>query len=453
ETRDDRAAGHHEDFHQGGSAASARAARRLAAPRARRFRRRRRLIRLRQIDADVDPRPARPADQRALSVQRPGRRRIRCPAAGALPQRARRLRLPGVSSPAAHERARQRRTAAAVRAARQYRRPRAQGAGGGRPYGSHASHAIRALGRTAAARGHRPRAGQRARSAARRRANRQPRRALGAGDHVHPPRSQSRGADDRAGHTRHGDGGARAPSRAHRGRSGAMNRAKLITHSLSAISRYKLRSSFIILGTLIGTAALTLVIAAGDGAKRKMISTMRQLFGASSIMVMSGGTQFMGGPGANAARLTLDDIEAVASEVREIEAWDPQQAMPNASVRYNGKTATARVFGASERFSRVWERGITRGEAFDAPAVRRSARVALIAVPTARELFGGEDPLGSEIQVGNIALRVIGVLEPFGTDLHGMDRDAEIVIPISTMMRRVMNVDTIAAAKLLVRDP
>src|SRR6185369_3582769 len=50
-------------------------------------------------------------------------------------------------------------------------------------------------------------------------------------------------------------------------------------------------------------------------------------------------------------------------------------------------------------------------------------------------------------------LRVIGVLEPFGTDLHGMDRDAEIVIPISTMMRRVMNVDTISAAKLLVRDP
>src|SRR5262249_21899861 len=91
--------------------------------------------------------------------------------------------------------------------------------------------------------------------------------------------------------------------------------------------------------------------------------------------------------------------------------------------------------------------------AFDAPAVRSSARVALIGVTTARELFGGEDPLGSEIQVGNIALRVIGVLEPFGTDLHGMDRDAEIVIPISTMMRRVMHVDTIAAPKLLVRDP
>lgn len=232
-----------------------------------------------------------------------------------------------------------------------------------------------------------------------------------------------------------------------------MNRTRLIAHSFSAIARYKLRSTFIVLGTLVGTAALTLVIAAGGGAKRKMLSTVRQLFGASSILLMSGGTQFMGGPGANAARLTLDDVEAVAFAVPEIEAWDPQQAMPNASVRHAGATATARVFGASERFGQVWQRGVTRGEAFDAAAVHSSARVALIGVTTARELFGNQDPVGGEIQVGNVALRVIGVLEPFGTDLHGMDRDAEIVIPISTMMRRVMNVDTISAAKLLVRDP
>lgn len=231
-----------------------------------------------------------------------------------------------------------------------------------------------------------------------------------------------------------------------------MNR-RLITNSFAAIGRYKLRSAFIIAGTLIGTAALTIVIAAGGGVKRKMLSTVRQLFGASSILVMSGGTQFMGGPGANAVRLTLDDIEAVAAEVPQIEAWDPQQAIPNASVRFNGRTATARVFGTSERYERVWQRGVARGEMFDATAVRSGARVAIIGVTTARELFGTNDPIGQEILVNHVPLQIIGVLEPFGTDLHGMDRDAEIIVPISTMMRRVMNVDTIAAAKLLVRDP
>jgi putative ABC transport system permease protein len=101
----------------------------------------------------------------------------------------------------------------------------------------------------------------------------------------------------------------------------------------------------------------------------------------------------------------------------------------------------------------VWARTVTRGAFFDAKDVKTSARVALIGETTAKELFGNEDPLDGEILIGNVPFRVIGVLEPFGTDLHGMDRDDEIVVPITTMMRRVMNVDTISGAKLLVHDP
>lgn len=228
---------------------------------------------------------------------------------------------------------------------------------------------------------------------------------------------------------------------------------RLIRHSIRAMARYRLRSAFIMLGSFVGALALTLVVSLGAGAERKVLDTVRQLFGASSIVIMAGGTQLMGGSGANAARLTIDDLEVIAADVPAIELWDPQQAIPDASVRRNGATATARVLGESERAEQVWQRTVTRGEFFDAAAVKRLDRVALIGVTTARELFANEDPLGGEIRIGNAPFRVIGVLEPFGTDLHGMDRDDEIVIPISTMMRRVANVDTIAMAKLLVRDP
>ena len=63
-----------------------------------------------------------------------------------------------------------------------------------------------------------------------------------------------------------------------------------------------------------------------------------------------------------------------------------------------------------------------------------------------------EDPVGQEILIGSVPFRVIGVLESFGTDIHGMDRDNEVVVPITTAMRRVLNVDSIRAAKLLVSD-
>lgn len=231
-----------------------------------------------------------------------------------------------------------------------------------------------------------------------------------------------------------------------------MKTTRLFRHSLRTLGRYKLRSASMMLGTFLGIASLTLVVSVGKGAERKMLATIRQLFGTSSIVVMARGTQFMGGPRADAARLTMDDIAAVAAELPQIEVWDPQQAVASATVKRGNAATTARVLGQSERFQRAWDRGVTRGEAFDASAVNASARVAMIGETVVKRLFGAEDPIGGEVMVGSVPFRVIGVLEPFGTDLHGMDRDDEIVVPISTLMRRVMNVDTIAAAKLIVSE-
>lgn len=232
-----------------------------------------------------------------------------------------------------------------------------------------------------------------------------------------------------------------------------MNTSALLVHSLGSLTRYKLRSAFMMLGSLVGIAALTLVISVGAGAQRKMLTTMRQLFGASSIIVMAGGTQLMGGPRSEAARLTIDDIDAVAKELPDVEVWDPQQALQAAAVRRGEAQATARILGQSERSERAWGRSVSRGEYFDAAAVKGSARVALIGETVARDLFADEDPLNAEIQIESVSFRVIGVLETFGTDVHGMDRDNEIVVPVSTLIRRLANTDTISTAKLLVSDP
>jgi putative ABC transport system permease protein len=229
--------------------------------------------------------------------------------------------------------------------------------------------------------------------------------------------------------------------------------ARLVGTSLRALTRHKLRTAFLTLGSLIGVAALTFVLTVGAGAQRKLMETVRQLFGPSAIVVTSGGGFFLGGPRGQAARLTLDDAAALAEAVPDVEAWDPMQVVPAAQVRRGDASATVRVLGESERSQRVWDRGVSRGEYFDAAAVAGSARVAVIGETVAHALFAGEDPLGAELQIGSVPFQVVGVLERLGTDIHGMDRDNEIVIPVSTAMRRVLNVDTIRAVKLLVRDP
>lgn len=231
-----------------------------------------------------------------------------------------------------------------------------------------------------------------------------------------------------------------------------MSTTRLLTHSLRVLSRYRLRSALVMIGSLLGVAALTLVVSVGKGVQAKVLKTVGQIVGDSSLLVMSGGSRILGSPRAGASRLTIDDLTAVAAEVQGIEAWDPQQDI-STIVRYRDRTTTVRVLGQSERAEHVWARTATRGRSFDRAAVSAAERVAVVGETVARALFGEEEPLEAEIRIGAVPFRVIGVLEPFGTDMHGMDRDNEISVPISTLMRRLTNVDTISAARLLVTDP
>jgi putative ABC transport system permease protein len=231
-----------------------------------------------------------------------------------------------------------------------------------------------------------------------------------------------------------------------------MNTSRLLRDSLRSLRRHRLRSASIMVGSLIGVTALTFVLDVGQGIRRKMLTTVQQIFGDSSVVVVAGGMQLVDGPRPDAARLTIDDIAAAAAAVPAVVDWDPQQVQ-NASVRRAGNTATARVLGQSERAEKVWARTVSRGRFFDAADVQRRERLALIGETLVRDLFGGADPLGAEIMVDSVPFTVVGVLERFGTDLHGMDRDNEIVVPVSTLMRRLANVDTISVAKLLIADP
>jgi len=232
-----------------------------------------------------------------------------------------------------------------------------------------------------------------------------------------------------------------------------VNTRRLLAQSVKSMTRYKLRTAFMMLGSVVGVAALTFAVSLGEGAQAKVVRTLGQIMGDGAVLIMGGGSRMMGSPRAGATRLTIDDIAAVAREVPGIADWDPQAELAGLSVRRADASATPRVLGESERWQRVWGRGVSRGESFDAADVAGATRVALLGETVVRALFGDEDPVGAEVQVGSERFRVIGVLDHYGIDLHGMDRDNEIVVPISTLMRRLTNVDAISTAKLVVQDP
>lgn len=231
-----------------------------------------------------------------------------------------------------------------------------------------------------------------------------------------------------------------------------MKTRHLLAQSARSMARYRLRTTVMMLGSLVGVAALTLAVSLGQAIQAKVVRTVQQIVGDGSVLVIGGGGPMRGSHRGDAARLTLDDVVTIAREVPGVQDWDPQAALSGSTIRRDGATTIARVLGGSERWQRVWGRGVSRGESFDAADVAGATRVALIGETVARALFGPDDPVGTDIRVGSVSVRVIGVLEVFGTDLHGMDRDNEIVMPLSTVMRRLTNADAIASAKLLLGD-
>jgi putative ABC transport system permease protein len=231
-----------------------------------------------------------------------------------------------------------------------------------------------------------------------------------------------------------------------------MKTIRLAKHSLGMMGRYKQRTSFMMLGSLVGVAALTFVISVGQSAQRKTLQMVSQMFGDSGIVIRVGGGEAAGGPREAGTRLNIDDIAAIAKEVPGVEVSDPMQTITT-TIRHGDATDYATVMGESERWQQVWDRTASRGDLFDEAAVTGSARVTIIGETVAKELFGNDDPIGADIQIGAVPFKVIGILEPWGTNPHGMDRDNEVIVPISTLMKRLTNLDTISGAKFLVSDP
>jgi putative ABC transport system permease protein len=205
------------------------------------------------------------------------------------------------------------------------------------------------------------------------------------------------------------------------------------------------------LGTFIGVLALTIVVAIGQGTRDAVLGNIERMFAGSSILLTAGGGGMMGGPrGAGpTTTLTIDDLETIQSTVAGIQVWDPMVQVGSREVVYQGNSSTVRVLGHSDRHEVVWNRGASRGAFFGEAEVRSSARVALVGETLAREVFEGADPIGLQLRIGAVPFEVIGVLDSMGIDPHGWDRDNEVIVPYTTAMRRLMNVDYIGTARIL----
>lgn len=215
---------------------------------------------------------------------------------------------------------------------------------------------------------------------------------------------------------------------------------EILSIAFDALIRNKMRSALTMLGIIIGVAAVIAMIAVGRGAQVSVEAQISSL-GTNVLMVFPGTTTrggVMSGAGT-ATTLTEDDAHAVKELVPAVAYVSPILRSAGQAVFGNVNWGTSIQGGSVDYFAiRDWP--LQSGEYFADADVRAATKVCLLGQTVAQQLFGDADAVGQTIRIRNIPFRVIGTLRPKGQNVMGQDQDDIIIVPYTTLQKRILGV-------------
>ena len=214
-----------------------------------------------------------------------------------------------------------------------------------------------------------------------------------------------------------------------------MSARDLLAYAGRALTGHRLRSALSLLGVSVGIAAVILLTALGEGARRYVIDQFAQI-GSSFVAVIPGKTDTTGampGVGGVPNDLTLDDARALARALPNVNYVAPFVVATD-TVAYGERRRQVMVAGVTPEFAALRRLTLARGRFLPATEVDRGGALAVLGQKVAAELFGGAEPVGQAVRIGGRRCRVIGVLGPRGQQL-GMNMDEVVLVPVATGMR------------------
>ena len=196
---------------------------------------------------------------------------------------------------------------------------------------------------------------------------------------------------------------------------------------------YPLRTALMVLAMSIGVAAVVVLTALGDGARRYVVNEFSAL-GSNLIIVLPGRTA-TGGLGlgnlitSTPRDLTVRDAEALlrAPLVTRIAPL----SVGNTEIAYGGRLREAMAVGTSADYLDIRGFRMAQGRFLPREDLGRASAVAVLGATLRDELFGADAAVGRMIRVGDRRLRVIGVLDKSGQGL-GMNTDELVFMPVAT---------------------
>ncbi|HXW90608.1 MAG TPA: ABC transporter permease [Terriglobales bacterium] len=205
--------------------------------------------------------------------------------------------------------------------------------------------------------------------------------------------------------------------------------SEILSFAYDTFCSNKVRFALTALGMVIGTASLILVVTIGMTGKQYALNQIQSI-GANMI-----DAEYQGGAqgGSTPDLLTIDDMNAVLTQVPGIVAASPVVPLDDRIPIGGGKVSDLRVLGVLPEYTSVRNPLVLSGRFFDAQDEQARNKVGVMQQKLAEQIYGAVDnAIGKIVKVGGLPFTIIGTFRE-RVDTFGMSEvtNNTLLIPYS----------------------
>jgi putative ABC transport system permease protein len=226
--------------------------------------------------------------------------------------------------------------------------------------------------------------------------------------------------------------------------------AETLRVALGALRANKLRSLLTMLGIVIGVAAVIAVVALGRGAQKQVNDRIAAL--GTTLLTVNAGQARTGGVqvGANTAKLTMDDADALKNRAEHILAVQPEMS-GNLQVSYLNQNTNTSIVGVTSNYPEVRKYDMEVGRFFTNSEDLTRQRLAIVGhtVLDNLNIASPDAVIGEGVRIRGIMFTVVGVFASKGQTSGFQNPDDQIFIPINTARFRILGNNRIRSISIL----
>ena len=246
-----------------------------------------------------------------------------------------------------------------------------------------------------------------------------------------------------------------------------------LEEAIRVIAINKIRTFLTALGIIFGVAAVITMLAIGNGEEKEILDQL-ELVGVNNIVVTpipDDEEEIEGDDGSNqdinetkrfSKGLDLQDVANIENTISSVKITSPEIIMDTYVINA-GRHNRVKLIGITNNYFKALNINLERGNTFSTLQTVNAMPVCIIGDKVEKKLFTGESGLGKQIKVGNVWLKVIGIIEEklisgkAQENLGIRDLNQDIYIPIRTFLvrykdRKIINDKTIDYNQIIGRQ-